>query len=526
MFLASMSIINLNPLVSKSNIVINNEGENIDGLQKNSLIEDWDLSFDAGKEEYGEGIAIDESTGDVFVVGHNGTWGVDLDVLLIKYNSAGDQQWNVTWGDGRDEYGYDVAVDSQGYVYVVGTNGTGGINYDVLLIKFNSSGEQEWIRTWDSGNYEAGWDLKLDSQDNIYLVGEINYYDILLLKYNSSGVLKWNSTFGGVDYQVGHNLVLDSSNNIYVAGLNRSNSQFDLLLIKFNSSGFHVWNRTWGGTGNEQGYGVVLDSGNNVYISGWTQSFGASLKDMVVVKYDSAGNWQWNRTWGTSLQDEPRSIAVDSADNIYMYGFTNLANVSIVTYSASGVLISNKQWGNNPTYQYWGQDIEIDSSDKIYITGYNRTGTFSIYDIFLVKLSIEAIPSPPGSFELSSNAGIPDDDGTFMLSWTSASGANNYSIYQYSSLITKINDSLTVLANETNALSLPLSSYSNGTYYFVAVAFNNDGNKSSNVLSIIVELLGDTSTTPGIPGFNLTIVGLVIGIVSVILIKKKNKSNN
>ncbi|KKK48344.1 hypothetical protein LCGC14_3146060, partial [marine sediment metagenome] len=335
------------------------------------------------------------------------------------------------------------------------------------------------------------------------------------------------------------------------------------------------------------------------------------LKDMVVVKYDTAGNWQWNRTWGTSLNDEARSIGVDSADNLFMYGFTNMENVSIVKFNATGEFLWDKQWGNSTGLsKYWGYDLVIDSFDKIYITGYYRPAGVPSDDLFLVKLSIEVAPgdftlssnagspdddgaftltwtsssgannysiyqyskyiteingsliykgktnslsfpfsgysngsyyfiavahnnfgnrssnninivvsilppSPPGSFVLSSNAETPDDDGTFTLSWTSSSGANNYSVYQSSSYIYNINGSLTQLATEINSLTHPLSGLSDGTYFFIVVAINDSGNKTSNVLIIIVELLEET-TTPGIPGFNLIIVGLVIGIVSVI----------
>ncbi len=518
---------NFSHFVSKPNLSIKNEGETeeIHNTLKMSLIEDWDISFEAGVDEYGEDIAIDESTGDIYVVGYNGTVGVDYDVLLIKYNSDGDQQWNVTWDNGGNEYGYGVAVDSQSYVYVAGSNGTTYPTFDVLLLKFNSSGEQEWFRTWDSGDYDAGWGLKIDSQDNLYIAGQTkaSQGDLLLLKYDSSGLYKWNSTFGGTNGQHGYDLAIDSSNNIYIAGLTITASQ-DLLLVKFNSSGFHVWNRTWGGTDHDYGWGVALDSGNSVYIAGWTQSFGALLKDMVVVKYDTAGNWQWNRTWGTSLNDEARSIGVDSADNVYMYGFTNMENVSIVKFNATGEFLWDKQWGNSTGLsKYWGYDLVIDSFDKIYITGYYRPAGVPSDDLFLVKLSIEVAPA---DFTLSSNAGTPDDDGDFTLTWTSSSGANNYSIYQYSSFITQINGSLTVLTNGINSLSLPLSGYSNGTYYFIAVAFNDIGSKSSNCISVAIAIPPTpqtTATTPNIPGFNLIIIALVIGIVSITIIRKKSK---
>jgi len=96
--------------------------------------------------------------------------------------------------------------------------------------------------------------------------------------------------------------------------------------------------------------------------------------------------------------------------------------------------------------------------------------------------------SPPDNFVISSDAGSPDDDGNFNLTWTSSDGADSYSVYQYSSYITEINGSLTLLLEEVATLSLPLNGYSNGTYYFVTVAFNDFGNKISNCINVTVNI--------------------------------------
>ncbi|MBY9014252.1 MAG: hypothetical protein KGD68_01030, partial [Candidatus Lokiarchaeota archaeon] len=92
----------------------------------------------------------------------------------------------------------------------------------------------------------------------------------------------------------------------------------------------------------------------------------------------------------------------------------------------------------------------------------------------------------PGDFILSSNAGAPDDDGNFDLSWTSAVGAVSYSIYEYSSYITEINGSLTLLGAGITDLSLVLSDYTNGIYYFIVVAHNNYGETLSNCIEVVV----------------------------------------
>ena len=533
--LTSIGIINFNLFINNP-IEINKiqyKDESIYDKLKISLIENWNISWDDGYNEYGHGIAVEESTGNIYVTGHNDDSG-DTDVILIKYNSNGDYLWNVTWDSGRDDYVNDIKLDSNGHIYVTGSCGDSYGDMDVLLLKFNSSGGYKWDEIYDRGGLHDGASaLEIDNEDLIYVVGTTFTSDqaMLLLQYNSTGDLQWESIFNGIEMQAGDDLVLDSMKNIYVAGVNGSAAASnDLLVVKFNSSGNHIWNRTWGQYGyTDQGLGVTLDSKNNVYVTGHTKSYGAIDYDYVVVKYDNNGNWQWNHTWGHKTWDEGKGIAVDSRDNIYICGFSAFSNVSLLKYSASGDLIWDKTWANNSVYQYWWLDIVIDSLDNIYITGYNRTGTSGAYDLFAAKFSIEYIP-PPGSFNLNSNAGTPDNDGNFTLTWTSSSGANNYSIYQYSSFITEINDSLTLLEEEIDALSLPLTGYSNGSYHFIVVAFNNFGNTTSNNLKIDIEIPPDEQEDGGngpyIPGYNLMILISAIVVLTSILIYRRLKLLN
>ncbi|GAG54158.1 unnamed protein product, partial [marine sediment metagenome] len=134
---------------------------------------------------------------------------------------------------------------------------------------------------------------------------------------------------------------------------------------------------------------------------------------------------------------------------------------------------------------------------------------------------------PPGVFILSSNAGTPDDNGTFDLSWTSAVGAQDYSVYEYSSYITEIIGSLTLLGDEITDLSLTLSGYTDGTYYFIVVAHNTAGDTLSNCIEIVVQIPPELDPTPPfIPGYNLYVAISMICIVSIILFKKRYKLNN
>ncbi|MFX1364172.1 MAG: ABC transporter substrate-binding protein [Promethearchaeota archaeon] len=109
---------------------------------------------------------------------------------------------------------------------------------------------------------------------------------------------------------------------------------------------------------------------------------------------------------------------------------------------------------------------------------------------------------PPGAFTLSSDADNPDDDGTFTLTWDAADRAMNYSVYRFSSNITVINSSLTTLATSITNLSRSLSGYSNGTYYFIVVAHNAQGNTLSNCHRVIVAVPPENWITPGVIGIS------------------------
>jgi uncharacterized delta-60 repeat protein len=492
---------------------IQNNEDNFKEL-KISFTENWLRMWDAGVDEYGQAIAIDPVTGDVFVAGYNSS--TDNDGILISYDSDGNYQWNFSYNEGINEYFYDVVIDSVGNIFATGANGTIYPNYDIILVKINPDGELVWDISYDSGFYDGAWALEIDSEDNIYVVGQTFTTSdaIIILKYNSSGHLQWSSIYDAPGYQAGRDIVLDSTNNIYIAGVNRPLTDNDMLVVKFDSSGNQLWNRTWGGSQYDEGWDIAIDSYNNIYATGYTQSYGAVQRDFVVLKYSNEGNWQWNRTWGTNANDEARGIAVDSADNIYLGGYGLGTNISLVKYDLFGNLIWYKHW--ETISQDFCHDLEVDTLDKLYITGYNTSGP--VNDLFIAKFSIES----PGKFVLSYDPGIEPDDGYFTLNWN-APRAINYSIYQYSSYITKINDSLTLLANETNALSLPITNYPDGTYYFKGVAFNDYGNSTSNCISVTVTNPTPSTSKPKVYGYNLLLTCLIIGLTSVILIKKKSK---
>lgn len=160
----------------------------------------WDAPGDSGGYDYAESIAAD-SNGNIYVTGYTDepNNGGPNDVFLLKFNSAGVLQWNVTWGGSSSDYGYEVEVDENDDIYVLAsTDSFGEFSWDYALLKYNSAGVKQWNISWDGDGQEIGTGLGFDSIGNIYIGGRSSY-DFEILKVNTSLEVEWNISWPYVD---------------------------------------------------------------------------------------------------------------------------------------------------------------------------------------------------------------------------------------------------------------------------------------------------------------------------------------
>ena len=100
-----------------------------------------------------------------------------------------------------------------------------------------------------------------------------------------------------------NNLVYDSSDNLYMVGYTDSGSNSTGIVAKYNVNGAIQWQRTLGASSpsSTSFFGIDLDNSNNLYISGYTSSDGTTDgSDLQIVKYDTNGNLQWQKTLGSA----------------------------------------------------------------------------------------------------------------------------------------------------------------------------------------------------------------------------------
>jgi hypothetical protein len=296
------------------------------------------------------------------------------DLIVVKYNSSGTQQWTKQLGTEEYDEARGVATDSSGNVYVVGgTKGRlNGISNsgrtDVFVIKFNSSGTRKWTKPLGTWQTDLANGVATDSSGNVYVTGVTYRHldgntsagnsDLFVVKYNSSGTKQWTKQLGTSSRDHARGVATDSSGNVYVTGDtyggldgNTNAGSNDLFVVKYNSSGTKQWTKQLGTSSTDLANGVVTDSSGNIYVAGGTYggldgNINAGNSDLFVVKYNSSGTQQWTKQMGSSSSDYDYGVATDSSRNVYVSGDTyggpdNNTNAGyndlfVVKYNSSG----------------------------------------------------------------------------------------------------------------------------------------------------------------------------------------------
>lgn len=72
-------------------------------------------------------------------------------VLLIKYNSVGDTLWVKRIQSSVNDIPYGVIADSIGNSWITFSSGLDFGPYDIVTIKYNPQGVQQWLKVYNSG---------------------------------------------------------------------------------------------------------------------------------------------------------------------------------------------------------------------------------------------------------------------------------------------------------------------------------------------------------------------------------------
>jgi hypothetical protein len=359
--------------------------------------EEWNKTFGS---PYGDGAWSLQKThdGGYIITGFTSSKGQGSDLWLAKINSSGQKEWDRIIGGSQEDVGY-CAKQTSDYGYVTaGTTRSFGMGSEYIwLVKNDANGTRKWDKTFGgyvSSSGDGAWEID-ETRDKGYII--VGYTrssgagakDLWLIKTDSNGKEEWRRTFGGLKDDVGMSVLQAADDGYLIAGRTASYGagKDDIWLIKTNSTGREEWNRTFGGA--EDDVGLQIAQAKNGYaIAGRTESEGPD-KMAFLIKTDFSGKKLWEKAYG---KDSTAICLQQTADG----GFILTGHIETKDAGRDALLVKTDASG----IEQWdmrlgglGQDMATSvaqSDDGGYIVaGITNSYGAGAEDAWLIKVRLE-----------------------------------------------------------------------------------------------------------------------------------------
>lgn len=362
----------------------------------------WTRTFGGTNIDIGH--SVQQTTDGGFVVGgYTRSYGTmsGRNALLVKVDADGDSVWIEAFGGDDDDEGYAVRQTADGgYILAGHTKSFGAGGKDVLLIKTDAAGAPDWLRTYGGANDDEGYSV-LQTADFGYLVGGVTSSsgagsrDVWLVKTDSLGVEMWNRTHGGFSSDGAWSVASTADGGFIVAGWTYSSGPGFLgnaWLLKTDGQGIHQWNRTFGGSGVDRAHAVKPTPDGGYILAGYTDSFGAGLYDMLLIKTDSLGTQEWQQTFGGSGRDYAQAVE-PTADGGYLVAGYTLSygaggdDVWLVKTDADGDSLGSQTYGG--TASDVAYSVAQTTDGGTIVAGHTLSYGAGLHDVWLIRLAGE-----------------------------------------------------------------------------------------------------------------------------------------
>lgn len=255
----------------------------------------------------------------------------------------------------------------------------------------------EWTRTFGGSNIDIGHHVEQTADMGFIITGYTRSFgaaagrNVWLVKTDSQGNQEWQAAFGGNDDDEGHSVKQTPDGGFIIAGHTESFGAGlkDVLLVRTDADGNQMWMRTFGGTSDDEGYDVLQTADGGFIIAGVSTSFTAGSRDGWLVKTDALGNQQWTRSLGGMGSDGFWAVVQSADGGFALAGWTfslgppPLGNAWLAKVDASGILQWQKAFGGFDVDRAYDVD-HLDDGGYI-ITGYTYVSGDRLDDMWLIR---------------------------------------------------------------------------------------------------------------------------------------------
>ena len=295
---------------------------------------------------------------------------------------AAAKGWAVAAGGDKGDWGWDIAVDGQGYAYVTGhfrgqarfgpyTLTSKDWSPDVFLAKLSPDGTFLWAVRAGGPADDKGCSLTLLPDGDVVVAGLFSntasfgpltetskgMADVFVARYSTDGKVKWVSHPSSPGSDWGWRVTSDGAGGVFLAGKYSGQGSFGPITLPatggdeaftahLDDNGDVTWASGAGWYGEEGALGVAAAGQDSVIATGhyeWTVGFGplslssAGGDDVFIVKYGAGGKVLWAQSAGGNAEDRGWAAAPDGTGGAFITGhFGGLAHFGQQSLDAKG----------------------------------------------------------------------------------------------------------------------------------------------------------------------------------------------
>lgn len=305
-------------------------------------------------------------------------------------------------GTDADDGAWDVSVDDEGHVYVVGHTGAslhaqnhiGGT--DLFLMQLDTAGARKWTQQFGTVEGDTGNAVAVGS--NVIAVGTVQASidgqphlggrDTVVAAYSKGGAKQWTRTFGSVGNDEPRDVVVHGQGEIAIVGESDApiddqahQGSGDMFLARYDAGGTKTSVLQIGTPERDVAWGVAADPSSSLFITGesWGQFLGlsnAGNADLFTARIMHDGTQAWVQSFGGSSYDRGKAVAISPA-GVYVAVYTGSdlggqtnaggSDIALVKFTHDGVREWTRMMGTTDDERVFA--VAVDPKGDVYLAG-------------------------------------------------------------------------------------------------------------------------------------------------------------
>ncbi len=346
---------------------------------------------------------------DYIIVGRTGSFGaLQTDIHVARMDTISNIRWQKNIGGFMNEVGKGVVELEDSSIVMVGySNSYGNGGYDAYIVRTDRNGNILWYRTFGGANWDFANSVCRTKDSNIVVCGYTYSFgrgdkDGFILKMDYKGNILWTKTYGGAKGDELNKIIATSDGGYIAAGTTKSygDSLGDIWITKFDKFGDSLWFKVRGGVKKDVGNSVVQDQLGDYLIAGGSESFSSGKEDAYILKLLNNSTFLWDRYYGIPSQDEEAFDVLNSGSQygnmLLLYATKEQAaygfDIKNILLDYGGYYVRGGTFGSEKDEIAYAM---CNARDKGYVAcGYTESYNAKFKDVFVVKYDSEMTIGP------------------------------------------------------------------------------------------------------------------------------------